>query len=153
MAGLEDRTGSTEQPAARPHANGQTSGTVERPAQSLTGTVLAFDLATEVAQLRAERGYREGERNAKTLVKAPDSRIVLTALRAGARVQEHHAAGRVAIQTISGRLRLQVLGQTLDLPAGHLLALEPDVSHDVEALEESAFLLTLAWPRGTEPTE
>ena len=30
--------------------------------------------------------------------------------------------------------------------AGHMLALERAIPHDVEALEDSAFLLTIAWP-------
>jgi hypothetical protein len=32
------------------------------------------------------------------------------------------------------------------LPTGTLLALDQGLPHDVEALEESAFLLTIAWP-------
>jgi hypothetical protein len=34
----------------------------------------------------------------------------------------------------------------IDLPGNHLLALAPDTAHDVEALEDSTFLLILAWP-------
>ncbi len=130
------------------HVYAETSGSAERAPQQLEGSLLTFDLAAESAQLRYERGFREGERNANTLVKAPDFRIVLIALRAGARLQEHDAAGRVAIQTLTGQLRLQVAGAAVDLPAGHLLALKPDLAHDVEAVEESVFLLTIAWPRG-----
>jgi hypothetical protein len=81
-----------------------------------------------------------------TAVKAEDFRIVLTTLHAGTRLQEHHAAGSVAIQTLSGHVRLRVGGETTDLPAGHLLALAADTAHDVEALEDSVFLVTLAWP-------
>jgi hypothetical protein len=33
------------------------------------------------------------------------------------------------------------------LRPGQLLALEARVRHEVEAVEESAFLLTIAWPR------
>ena len=33
-----------------------------------------------------------------------------------------------------------------DLKPGDLLTLECCLEHDVEALEESAFLLTIAWP-------
>ncbi len=62
-------------------------------------------------------------------------------------MEEHRAPGRLSLQTLTGRLRLQVHDQTIDLPAGHVLVLDPDVAHDVEALEESAFLLTIAWPR------
>jgi quercetin dioxygenase-like cupin family protein len=112
----------------------------------LTGIQLVFDLEVESAQLRLERGFREGDRNANTLVKAEDFRIVLTTLHAGARLQEHHADGSVAIQTLSGHLRLRVRGETIDLPAGQLLALAAGTAHDVEALEDSVFLVTLAWP-------
>ncbi len=127
---------------------GETSGSSERAAQQLVGATQTFDLAAESAQLRYERGFREGDRNANTLVKAPAFRVVLTAMRAGARLEEHHAAGPITIQTIEGRLRLQVGGQPVDLPAGHLLALESGLAHAVEALEDSVFLLTLTWPRG-----
>lgn len=37
-------------------------------------------------------------------------------------------------------------GELGALPAGHMLALERALPHDVEALEDSAFLLTIAWP-------
>ena len=37
-------------------------------------------------------------------------------------------------------------GEAFSLPAGGLLALGQGLPHDVEALEESAFLLTIAWP-------
>jgi hypothetical protein len=33
------------------------------------------------------------------------------------------------------------------LSAGQLLVMDCGVLHDVEAVEESAFLLTIAWPR------
>jgi quercetin dioxygenase-like cupin family protein len=33
----------------------------------------------------------------------------------------------------------------VDLPVGRLVSVERDVPHDVEAVEESAFLLTIAW--------
>ena len=36
------------------------------------------------------------------------------------------------------------LEETVDLPVGHVVTLLGDVAHDVEAVEESAFLLTIA---------
>jgi len=56
------------------------------------------------------------------------------------------AAGRrISIQTVAD-IQLRAQGRTFDLPTGSLLALDQGLSHDVEALEESAFLLTIAWP-------
>lgn len=139
------------EPSISSEHSGQTTGSPERAAQQLRGSALRFDLAAEAAQLRIERGWREGDRSANTLVKFPDFRVVLTALRAGGRLQEHQAAGRVTIHTLEGRLRLHVQGESTDLPADHLLALEQGVPHDVEALTDSVFLLTLAWPTGQDP--
>jgi quercetin dioxygenase-like cupin family protein len=123
---------------------GETSGSPERAPQQLAETLQVVDLQAELAQLRLERGYREGERNANTLVKGDNFRIVLTALRAGNRLHEHEAAGWISIQAVAGRLRVHAAGQTVELPSGHLLALAGGIRHDVEALADSAFLLTIA---------
>ena len=49
-------------------------------------------------------------------------------------------------QTLTGHVRLRVRDETVELPAGHLIALAANTAHDVEALEDSVFLITLAWP-------
>ena len=139
-------TNHTGGPSSTAYPAGQTHGNPERPMHELARSSLTFDLASEVERLRGEESWRQSTRNAKTLVKEPDLRIVLIVMRQGARMEEHHAPGRLSIQTLTGHLHLQVLDQTIDLPAGHVLALDPDVAHDVEALDESAFLLTIAWP-------
>jgi hypothetical protein len=36
------------------------------------------------------------------------------------------------------------------LPAGRMLVLDRSLPHDVVAIEDSAFLLTIAWPEGAE---
>jgi quercetin dioxygenase-like cupin family protein len=131
-----------------PHEPGETTGSPLRGPQQLRGALRIFDLADEAGQLRAELTYLEGDRNANTLLKEPDARVVLFALRQGAQLQEHQTAGWVIVQTISGRVRLRALGQSVELTAGQLLTLEPNAAHDVEALEDSVLLLTLAWAAG-----
>jgi hypothetical protein len=42
-------------------------------------------------------------------------------------------------------VRLRLPERIDDLPAGRLLILERELLHDVEAVAESAFLLTLGW--------
>ena len=56
---------------------------------------------------------------------------------------------RFLCRGIAGRIRMHVESKALDLPADHLLMLERAIAHDVEALEDSAFLLTIAWPEDT----
>ncbi len=65
------------------HPPGETTGTDERAPQRLAAPMLAFDLAHEVARLHEQTAWRQGDRNAKTLVKEADFRVVLIAPRAG----------------------------------------------------------------------
>ena len=71
--------------------------------------------------------------------------LVQTIMKANTRIHEHSAPGSISVQTISGHIRMQVVGREFDLPASHLLALDSAVPYDMEALEDSAFALTIAW--------
>jgi quercetin dioxygenase-like cupin family protein len=127
---------------ARQSASGHKfiEGTLDKP-------LLHLDLISELGRLREDESWKQpAGRSSKTLVKHPDLRIVLIAMKANTRMHEHTAAGRISVQTLSGHVRLHLPGQVVELPAGHLLALDECVPHDVEAAEESAFLLTLSWP-------
>ena len=118
----------------------------------MAAAYLEFDLVRELEQLHHEPGWSSGQ-NAKTLAKYDDLRIVLIALKPHARLPEHQTEGRVAIQTVAGHIQVRAQGRTFDLPMGRLLTLDQGLPHDVKALEESAFLLTIAWPgRGEEQT-
>ncbi len=106
---------------------------------------LECDLTREVERLRGATEWKGGQ-SAKTLVKYDDLRVTLIALKAGAGLPVHQTSGRISIQTITGHILVRAEGRTFDLPTGTLLALDRDLSHDVEALEESAFLLTIVRP-------
>jgi quercetin dioxygenase-like cupin family protein len=129
-------------------ADGQTDGGAERPADDAALVAVPLDLAAEVELLHQQESWRKGDHTAKTLVKQPDLRVVVTALRQGGRIEEHRAPGRITVQTLTGRLRLHAHDKDIDLPAGHIVVLEPGAAHDVEALDESAFLLTIVWASG-----
>jgi quercetin dioxygenase-like cupin family protein len=121
---------------------------------TLIGAVLQFNLAGEVDLLHRDESWLSPTgRSSKTLVKYPDLRIVLIAMKANTRMHEHTAAGRISVHTLSGHIRLHLPGQVVDLPTGNLLTLDQCVSHDVEASEDSAFLLTLSWPAETKIVE
>lgn len=114
-------------------------------AAPMASPFLEFDLAAEVNRLRGETTWSTG-RNARTLVKYDDLRVVLTALQANVRIGAHKSDGRVSVHLVSGHLRLNAAGRMFDLRPGSLVALDRGTTHDIEALEESAFLLTIAWP-------
>lgn len=106
---------------------------------SLAAPYLEFDIARELEQLHREAGWQSGQ-NAKTLVKFDGLRIVLIALKARSRIGGHHTEGQISIQTVAGNIQVRAQGQSFDLPKGGLLGLNQGLPHDVEALEESAFL-------------
>ncbi|SRR5579883_409013 len=137
----------------RTHPVGETTGTPERPAQHLIGSVLSFDLNAEIEQLHQEAAWRQGDHNAMTLTKEPVFRIVLVAMKDGARLPAHQASGNISIQALAGHLIVHLPDRTVDLPRGHLVALEANLRHDVEARGESAFLLTVSWQEAAAPSE
>ena len=112
---------------------------------------LPFKLQGELHRLRTEDHPWQAGRNAKILVKYPDFRILLVGLRAGTHLAEHRAAGSISVQTIAGRVLIRAAGRVFDLREGELLALGREVPHDVEALAESAILVTIAWPGAERP--
>jgi quercetin dioxygenase-like cupin family protein len=114
----------------------------------LADPVLQFDLANEIEQLRTKESWgRETGRSSETLVKQQDFRVVLILMKANTRMDEHRAEGRISIHTLQGRICVHLQDQKVELPAGRLLALDCGLHHDVEALEESAFLLTISWSK------
>jgi quercetin dioxygenase-like cupin family protein len=108
---------------------------------------MEFDIPAEIHRLQAETTWNTGQ-NARTLIKYDDFRVVLIALAAKARMHEHKAEGRISVHVLSGHIQLRASGRTFSLRPGGLLAIDHGVPHEVEALEESAFLLTIAWPGG-----
>ncbi|HXY51006.1 MAG TPA: cupin domain-containing protein [Terriglobales bacterium] len=65
-------------------------------------------------------------------------------------MKEHHADARISIHSLEGKIRVHLPDQQVELSAGELLVIDYGIKHDVEALEESAFLLTVSWPGGTK---
>jgi quercetin dioxygenase-like cupin family protein len=108
--------------------------------------ILQFDLFKEIQSLQKEEAWLQGTGpSSKTLVKHPDLRIVLLAMKKSMVMKEHSTAARISVQTLIGHIRLRLPDRTVELSPGQLLVLDQCVPHDVEAEEDSAFLLTMAW--------
>jgi quercetin dioxygenase-like cupin family protein len=131
-------------------SNELTAGGKEQELTDLAAPLLTFDLGAESKRLRLGEHWLRDGRISKTLVKYSDFRIVLILMQAGTLMQEHQADARISIQVLSGRVQIQLSEKTLELSVGDLLVLEKCQPHDVKALEESAFLLSISWPHGDE---
>jgi len=114
--------------------------------ETLDTPILQCDLLEEIQSLHKEDAWLQGTGpSSKTLVKHSDLRIVLLAMRKKMSMHEHRTAARISVQTLAGHIRLRLPDRTVELPARQLLVLDQCVPHDVEAEEDSAFLLTLSW--------
>lgn len=115
-------------------------------AEPWQGESLSFNLACEIESLHANPDWDTKGISRKAIVRYPDFHLTLIAMKANSRIEEHHNPGRISVQTLVGHIRMRAAGRTFDLPKGQVLVLDRAVRHDVEALEESVFLLTAAVP-------
>jgi quercetin dioxygenase-like cupin family protein len=113
--------------------------------RALSGSFIEVDLVREIEELEREPEWETGQ-NAKTLVKYDDYRVVLTALKPRRKVPAHQTDGRVSIQVVKGHALLRAEGRTFDLMPGRIVTFDRGVLHELEAIDESAVLQTIAWP-------
>jgi quercetin dioxygenase-like cupin family protein len=114
----------------------------------LADVVIRRNIADELEKLKeAPSWQRESGRSSETLVKYEEFRIVLVRMKPGSYMSHHRAEGPISIHALRGKIRVHLPEDRVeDLNPGELLTLARCLVHDVEALEESAFLLTIAWP-------
>jgi quercetin dioxygenase-like cupin family protein len=117
----------------------------------LANEVIRKSIHDELEKLKdAESWQRETGRSSETIVKYPEFRIVLIRMKPGSYMSHHRAEGPISVHAILGKIRVHLPDDRVEeLVPGDLLAIEHGLEHDVEALEESAFLLTIAWSETT----
>jgi quercetin dioxygenase-like cupin family protein len=113
----------------------------------LDATLLSFSIDEKVKQLKQEKSWQSGDRNAVTLVKNPGVRVTLVALRKGASLREHHVEGPITVYVVEGSINFIVGPDKCALKRSSFLTLERTIPHDVEALEDSVILLTIIQPK------
>jgi quercetin dioxygenase-like cupin family protein len=106
---------------------------------------VTHDLKEELFHFSHHKPWQSGLYS-KLLVKADDLRVLLIALDTGAEMKAHHTDGTTTIHVLQGVLSLRVHEKQQQLLVGQILTLSPGISHDIEAREDSAVLLTISWP-------
>lgn len=104
-----------------------------------------FSLEATVRQLRGTAGRAGSGRAAETIFGGHEHvlRQTVLALNAGSSLSEHENPGEATVYVLDGRVRLTADGEAWDGRTGDLIVV-PDRRHALEALEDSAILLTVA---------
>jgi quercetin dioxygenase-like cupin family protein len=105
--------------------------------------LIAVDVRAEIARLKSEPAWADNDRHGSSLVKGDGINVALMMLKKGAKLQEHHTRAPITVHVIEGRINFIANGKKQPLSAGTIVALDRAIEHSVEALEESALVLTV----------
>lgn len=110
----------------------------------LDGAVQLINIEKQIQEMKQEDAFLKGNRNSRTLVKFPDFRVVLVLMKKDCHIHEHQVDGKALIQCMDGHIQLNLKkNEVLDLKKNLVLSLDGNIAHDVTALEDSAFLLSI----------
>lgn len=108
------------------------------------GGMVSLNIMDEIAHLKAKPQWTAEDRLAVSLVKDDALNVLLMVLKKGARLAEHRTRGPIAVHVLSGSVRFSAGSEHTELSSGSMAALDRDIVHELEALEESVVLLTTA---------
>ena len=111
-------------------------------------SIAKFNITELSKQLKHEEVWHSKKRNSVTVFKSDDLHILLIAMHAVTRMLGHKVEVPLTIQVLEGRIKVITEKETLALGKSNLLVLESGISHDIEAIKESVFLLTWAIGKG-----
>ena len=112
----------------------------------MAGHSTFFSLPDHLARIEPP----EAGKRSLILIKTNQLRVVLLRMAAGSDLREHSAPGQITIKALSGRFTVAVEEDTYELTDNELLTIDQDIRHSVFCTEDGAFLLTIAWPRGSD---
>ena len=113
----------------------------ERKPKSEPGVDLIIESRSLLAEARSTNAAA-----VKTVVGLSHLEAILSTVAAGATSERHSDNGPITIQTIIGSVRICLDKERIVLGTGSFMALDANVRHTHEGLEDSVVLITLAWP-------
>jgi quercetin dioxygenase-like cupin family protein len=112
--------------------------------QSERGTIvgLSHAQAGQVISIAADESGAESA-GTRTLLKTAHVEVIRLVLPQGKTIPAHRAPGEIIVHGLTGRVRFEALGRSLDIEKGQLFYLPAGESHAVTAVEDCSFLLTI----------
>ena len=82
----------------------------------------------------------------RTILRTPNSRVVLFGFAEGQELTEHTSTQHATVQVISGECEFLLAGKAHQLKAGDFLYMPPNLPHALRATSQFSMLLTLTKP-------
>jgi quercetin dioxygenase-like cupin family protein len=121
----------------------RTSFSTDNEDRVLDGPLLIFDLPVLMKKIKQEDSWQNGQRNAITLLKSDNMRLVLIALRAGEEIDFRQSDNLISLQLLEGNSEFRAVNKTVELKQGNLITLHENMEHSLIAISETIFLLTI----------
>lgn len=112
--------------------------------RALNQEMLTFDTDALISQIKSEEAWARSDRNSLTIFKNDTLCMVIVGLHPEAAMKKHSATGSITVQVLQGDIIFETLNQKSELTRGKMIALPAGIPHQVYAVKESFFLLTLA---------
>ena len=100
----------------------------------------------EIISLPNETQFAANGIVSRTVLRSPNSRVVLFGFAEGQELTEHTSTQHAVIQMLSGECEFSLAGKPHPLKAGDLLYMPPNLRHAVKATTQFSMLLTLSKP-------
>lgn len=113
----------------------------------LNAPLVEMDLNRVIEEIKQEETWEKSDRNSMTLFKSKIMRTVLIGLHAKGILKTHKTKALITVQALRGTFIFKTPDKEIKLTPGQMIALQPDIPHSVHALEESFFILNLAFAR------
>lgn len=104
--------------------------------------------AEKIVSLADETRYAPNGIVSRTVLRTPNSRVVLFGFTEGQELTEHTSTQHALIQILSGECEFSLAGKPHALKSGDLLYMPPNLPHAVRATKQFSMLLTLSKPDG-----
>jgi quercetin dioxygenase-like cupin family protein len=120
--------------------------TPQRPEgeRAIDAPLVTIDLPFYIDLIKKEPSWKDSDRNAITIFKSDNLRLVLVALHPGAEMAKHIAPGIIHLQVLEGNLLFLANQQSVLLNKGQMVVLHERIPHSVTAKTEAVFLLSIA---------
>lgn len=102
--------------------------------------------AEKILSLAEETKFAPNGIVSRTLLRTPNSRVVLFGFAAGQELTEHTSTQHAVVQILSGECEFSLGGKSHHVKTGDLIYMPPNLPHALKATSQFSMLLTLSKP-------